>query len=130
MSAEKPLHVRVAEALGWTYLGPSEVEDGWEGEPPDAFELLPDGIRRRLDQHVGVPRYDTDWSATGPLIERLKISIWPILKARPSEGYSAYWSADYHDIAMAEGVSISAATPLEAACRLILALAAADKLDA
>mgnify|MGYP000884990453 FL=1 len=126
MSDDRPLHVRVAEALGWTYLGPSEVEDGWEGEPPDAFELLPDGIRRRLDQHVGVPRYDLDWSATGPLIERFKLNLYPW-----SDGS---WVADSDFSAATAVLSVdmegSGATPLIAVCNLVLALAAAGKLDA
>ncbi len=77
---EKPLHVRVAEVLGWTkveHRNKPYVDDErvpWTGVPPADF----DGYR--LWQTVGnksyvaVPRYDTEWSATGPLVERFKMS--------------------------------------------------------
>lgn len=46
--SEKPLHVQVAEALGWTETF---------GYPK---------------------RFDTDWAVTGPLIERFRLSLRPL----------------------------------------------------
>lgn len=132
MITEKPLHVRVAEALGWTYLGPSEVEGGWEGEPPSGHPL--DKTPRRLDQHIGVLRYDTDWSATGPLIERFGIGIYRPDEFCPDREFAwvAVWGGvhGWDDGAVCADEQEGAATPLEAVCRLILAMAAAGKLDA
>lgn len=68
----KPLHFMVAEALGWTKV--IRMDDGWEcGIPPGGvnYRLL----GRDLGKHVAVPQYDTDWAATGPLVERFEISI-------------------------------------------------------
>ena len=115
---DKPLHVQVAEALGWTYLSQSEVPEYWEGEPPrdDPRSVW----ARRLDQHIGVPRYDLDWSATGPLIEKYGLSIDPPsswgswVASKPEERYNVGGVRDD--------------TPLLAACNLILQLHKAHKL--
>ncbi len=87
MTDERPLHVRVAEALGWTDLlpandGPFRAEH-WSGVPPAglpmdayAFVLKVDHENRIMSVGPGsVPRYDTDWSATGPIIERLGLNV-------------------------------------------------------
>ena len=121
----KPLHVRVAEALGW--IDCRNMGKTWWG-------FSGPGI------HAGqteVPRYDTDWSATGPLIEKHEIGLkedgcgytsderW---RARadyyapnpngPVNGYGGTWAT-----AEARG-----ATPLIAVCNLILALKEAGEL--
>jgi hypothetical protein len=124
---DKPLHVQVAEALGWTYLGPSEVEGEWEGEPPPGTSIW-DRIPRRLDQHIGVPRYDTEWSATGPLIEEYGIEL-----ARGGFGpddlpwLAAEHVCSDHDHNVSQPCGMGP-TPLIAVCNLILALKAAGKL--
>lgn len=110
-----PLHVRVAEALGvvicdrWMQID----FDPWNG-----------ATYRQNCQHPNCvpsqrpPRYDTDWAATGPLIERFADSLrataygW-IADARPGLGP---WDGEGE-------------TPLVAVCNLILALAAAGKLE-
>ena len=89
--SEKPLHVMVAEALGT--VNSQEV-------PP---------------WHFITPRYDTDWSATGPLIEKYGIS----LKREPGG-----WDARV-DYSLASDQN---PTALVAVCHLILALHAAGKL--
>ena len=95
--SEKPLHVMVAEALGT--VNSQEV-------PP---------------WHFITPRYDTDWSATGPLIEKYEITvmncggIWDA-----SIGYDAYGVCGDHEA--------GGSTPLVAVCNLLLALHAAGKL--
>ena len=96
---EKPLHVRVAEALG---------------DIPG--------------QALGYRRYDTDWSATGPLIERLGIAI-----ERRSGNIPAFqWvaaeciCADHdHNLSDPFGHGEGA---LIAVCNLILALHEAGKV--
>lgn len=120
---EKPLHVRVAEALGCTetYYDDHPYVPGWRGKPADGHGGSP---------HV--PRYDTDWSATGPLIERYGISVtmddddassvgWlagTFEYVCGSDGYHAYMDRGY----------ATGETPLIAVCNLILALKEAGKL--
>lgn len=119
---EIPLHVQVAKALGWTYLGPAETDPHmddvpmWEGEPPQGHPW--NSFARRIDQHVGIPRYDTDWSATGPLIE--KYGIWLI-----PDGHSRRWTAWIDPEGSWKGEGSTA--PI-AVCNLILALKEAGKL--
>lgn len=91
---ERPLHVCVAEALGWTklaisgyvqFVGGTMVSDGreWRGR---------DAIRVDDPWHDSpVPRYDTDWSATGPLIEKYDINVFP---ASRTDGKTTAWAAD------------------------------------
>jgi len=103
---EKPLHVRVAEALGWTDLSTNGLLTyPWYGIP------WPNTIRR------SVPYYDSDWSATGPLIEKYGICVSP-------DGRSSTWGAS------GDGSWKQGEKPLIAICNLILALAAAGKLKA
>lgn len=122
---EKPLHVRVAEALGWTRCSLSleaglSPEKFWSGRP-----LKDSGFRFPEDDEpyyeYMIPRYDTDWAVTGPLIERFGVWLNPCECGTP---FGSHWtaSANPHD---AEG---QGETPLEAVCDLILALSEAGKL--
>jgi hypothetical protein len=71
---EKPLHVKVAEVLGWIDC---YIENGVHlGRPP-----IPNY------GHFAVPNYDTDWSATGPLIEKYALHI-----AHAGEPGAGSWS--------------------------------------
>lgn len=124
--SEKPLHVRVAEALGWT--GCAEVStlaerkaDGvvfqssrWQGsytvKGTDA-----EGRHFTYWDLREVPRYDTDWAATGPLIERFGFELY-----RPTESGWPWRATKYGTATLPQG---NAATPLEAVCNLILVLA-------
>jgi len=106
MSAEKPLHVRVAEALGWKNCHPAcEI---WWG-------LTPNGDIR------GVTRYDTDWSATGPLIEKCSVNVLRNSRLGSGPAWKAQWDDNprYHELAD---------KPLVAVCNLILALKEAGRL--
>lgn len=97
---DKPLHVRVFEALG----GRSD----WS---PEVWPLL--------------PRYDTDWSATGPLIEKYEIAI-----ARRQAG-AAWWAARWARTDIRDAIPpnhYAGSTPLLAVCHMILALHEAGKL--
>lgn len=123
---DRPLHVRVAEALGWTDLhagiyfseafGSGGTGD-WTGTAPGPPKPFDNGWVKGEVVSEAVPRYDTDWSATGPLIERYFIGLkyqerkwWAGRKGHP---HSVWYSSE---------------TPLFAACHLILALSAAGKL--
>jgi hypothetical protein len=73
-SPDKPLHVRVAEVLGWRNIflaGNFMVPDSdlYMGHKPGEMLVGKEGLS-------GVPRYDLLWSATGPLIERFGIGVW------------------------------------------------------
>lgn len=118
--SDTPLHVKVAEALGWKdcALEPWTAAEDGIGErvvgPPIWWGLPPGESWRRP-----VPHYDTDWAATGPLIERYEIVVvarrglrgdmWLAMENRHADGRLGR-------------------TYLEAVCNLILALSAAGKL--
>jgi hypothetical protein len=105
--SDKPLHVRVAEALGWTPSG--SINGVWWGNPHD----------ENAPGHYAIPRYDTDWSATGPLIERYGIT----LDHQDDDGtLPDYWRAKR------PGFTAETGHPLIAVCYLILALHEAGKL--
>lgn len=111
--SEKPLNVRVAEALG---CEPIE-DDGYE---PHRFYCGCDPLTHATPGELPrLVRYDTDWSATGPLIERYGIDLTKLLGSHCwlAEGQPDGW------LDSAEGP-----TPLLAVCNLILALHAAGKL--
>lgn len=124
---DKPLHVRVAEALGCTSKPLSNGE--WFCECAS---------RRDVDECPAtgygtggtIPRYDTSWEATGPLIERTGIAVMPwSLHPSPERRWHACLEGGeacesrHAPIAYGE-------TPLIAVCNLILAIAAAGKFRA
>lgn len=127
---EKPLHVMVAEALGWS--GPVryptiETPGAYTGIDADGiqrYDAFPPGIKSGARQ---IPRYDTDWSATGPLIERFNIHLQPEGKSNPApERWGALaWREELGDEYVGEG---EGPTPLVAICNLILTLKEAGKL--
>ena len=106
MSDEKPLYVRVAEAIG--------------ARKPVDMSLFPPGC---VDTYGDVPHYDTDWSATGPLIERLGfcLSHEPGWWAATTEHWRHEDAAQPYRMRRGE-------TALLAVCNLILALKEAGKL--
>lgn len=99
----KPLHVKVAEALGGgPYFDSPEHNLGWL--------FTKTGTGGQLV--VNAPeRYDEDWAATGPLIEK-----YGIVLAYPNGLYWQAWKDSEEPAPCAE-------TPLLAICELILALA-------
>jgi len=114
----RPLHVLVADALGWqriqyagTILLPGAVGT-YTGYPPAPGVAI-------IGQPEQIPRYDTDWSATGPHIGRLKIRL-----SYSSQGRAF---ADHPSID-SEAQRQDESDILPAVCRLILALAEAGKL--
>ena len=123
MADEKPLHVRVAEALG---LPTEPSQHAWD-EAAEGYRAC-----TRCNQSAGwnspepewcASRYDTDWSATGPLIERLRIALTPI-----PYGGRILWRAHPHDFGDKTYLDVQHYTPLEAVCLAILALADAGRL--
>jgi hypothetical protein len=130
VTEDRPIHVRVAAALGWTNIHEEPI--GWKpgtnkGEamvwrtdglppPPGQFESMP------------VPRYDTDWSATGPLIEKYKI----MLHADTSEAAIKTLREENPDQLSDEWTSrpiwFKGETPLLAVCALLIKLGEAGKL--
>lgn len=124
---EKPLHVRVAEALGckpelrpgstvlpldrypWSHR-PSvwycTCEERHEGPDASRVEIHTDSLPPELFC------YDTDWSATGPLIERFCIGL-----DAPSFIGDEHWMArggrDYKILGYGK-------TALEAACECVV----------
>ncbi len=120
---ERPLHVRVAEALGWDNC--VEVDTGmaygkrWTGRVP--------GFTHTRE----VPRYGQDsdegWAATGRLIQKYGINLERAQAARPDGSpYGAWrWAIAGDEMPPKR---FWADTPLEAVCHLILALAEAGRL--
>ncbi len=129
MSEDKPLHVRVAEALGWIGLT-NERAPWWYGYPRSGTALL-DAVRDGSGR-FRVPDYTTDWSATGPLIEKYRISVFMPDEFCPDKGP---WIAGiggahgWDDGAVCLSEDVNGPTPLLAVCQLILALHAAGKLE-
>lgn len=118
---DKPLHVRVADALGQKAVYYHGIDrTGWWSAVDMSGELLPVGE---------LPRYDIDWSATGPLIERYAIKLIPPVcclgcEHHPDDSGASNWTAvDEADVEEATGP-----TPLIAICGFILALKEAGKL--
>lgn len=134
---DKPLHVRVAEALGCKpefrsidWFCPCEPtpenlaarkQPGWT-----IHSWLPGGKHTEYQSTCGlrVARYDISWFATGPLIEKYEITIgvsayngkWIATTERYGEDFGYDPSVDFQE------------TPLIAVCNLILALKEAGKL--
>jgi hypothetical protein len=126
----RPLHVRVAEALG---CHPVELKYGPEGQwdcgctgYPHAAHTIHDdchdyeglGCEERELAH-----YDLDWAATGPLIEKYEIMLVPAWRL---DGKANFWDAVAG--VLPEGRGMEGDTPLLAVCHLLLALKEAGKL--
>lgn len=121
MDAEvlKPLHVRVAEALGCKPQEYSQISGrhGWACHCPGA---------NRGEAHgdfVAIDRYDTDWGATGPLIEKYAIGF------ETDYGHHIdFWIARRSNYPERGETEKRGPTPLIAVCNLLLALKEAGKL--
>lgn len=113
---EKPLHVRVAEVLGCSVL---------ERDDHLRYRCGCDNAEHQGETWDSIARYDTAWSATGPLIEehRIEMRSYSILSPDLDEK-TVEWAA-YADERNATGVG---PTPPVAVCNLIIALAESGKL--
>ena len=118
---EKPLHVRVAEALGDDF-GPCDWAFYCDAEGNLVCSECGAAIRTpEAGRHErAIRRYDTDWSATGPLIEKYQVGL-----EEPENG--GMWTA-YYRIREDETMHAYGPTVLMAVCNLILALKEAGKL--
>ncbi len=119
---DKPLHVQVAEALGW------KRDEACSLMPPERCygSGVMDGKR------CCVSRYDTDWSATGPLIEKHKINLskgnrgkWFATTIDPDGEPSCWHLGEECGFAPC---GCESSTPLIAVCNLILMLTKEGKL--
>jgi len=125
---EKPLHVQVAEALGWTNPRCIGNRDSWEATPPPSpIEGKPGYFWGPMGGPVLIQRYDTDWSATGPLIEKYGFGT----RRRPSAYVRELevWQVDWYDHETENVLEMGGPSILVAVCNLILALKAAGKLE-
>jgi hypothetical protein len=126
---DKPLHVQVAEALGCLPVK-GDFFPADESEPYDTWHCHCRGVQghTRAGDGLLIPRYDTDWSATGPLIEKYGIEL-----AHGGFGpddlpwLAAEHVCSDHDHNVSQPCGIGP-TPLIAVCHLILALRGAGKL--
>lgn len=117
---DRPLHVRVAEALGCTTVTESHPKgiDYWACECPGA--LHGDNMADEGDGMIKwLPRYDIDWHATGPLIQRIQILIQPPMFADEGDNM---WAATGPWRPAESRRLVKGETPLIAVCNLILAL--------
>ena len=143
---EKPLHVLVAEAIGYRWLVRAHADSSLQprarflASPKDAERLIAmrhsrpasgDELPAYLldEKALGmrlpmVPRFDIDWSATGPLVERLHIGLRYLDPRECRDLPAAYWCAEW-PFELITAYSY-AATPLIAACEAIVAMAAQD----
>jgi hypothetical protein len=124
--SDKPLHVRVAEALG---CKPAEYDvvfgpNAWACQCPGSNKGEAHG------DLLSVYRYDTDWSVTGPLVELLGVTL---------EHYGGKWmawgedyvctnSGEHEGTSSWDGEECWFTSPLVAVCKLILALHERGKL--
>lgn len=92
------------------------------GCPNGEFGYRPHRVHDGSDE---LPRYDEDWRAIGPVIEKMGISLVR------DQNRAASWVAFTHDSDWIDPLavdvrvreSVEGPTPLVAACRLVLALA-------
>jgi hypothetical protein len=82
MSDSRPLHVQVAEAIGWTVIREGDTPGEWWGNAPGSGLML-------------IPRYDSSWCSCGALTERFKIGVtWDheqwIAQHATEEGHDQY----------------------------------------
>lgn len=106
----KPLHVQVAEKLGCKPVCEQMGTDYWA-----CFCLMREHTENDENTFPSpntAYRYDLDWSATGPIIERLGLGVY-----LAADG----WRARKSDRAVHIN-SVRHASPLLAVCNLILAL--------
>lgn len=133
MSTEKPLHAQVAEAIGCTPTLVTSYPNGTK--PSDPFWTCAcrgrihncEGVDGAPNEGDSIEAYDTDWSATGPLIERFGITISDC-KGKVWEAFSGFELEPYAWAGWNWNDFASGQTPLVAVCNLILALKAAGKL--
>lgn len=122
---EKPLHVRVAEALGCV---PEPFDNRQLGWLCQCLDFVHGDEEFEGSDRCWVKDYDTDWSATGPLIEKYGITL-----VNEGPTWHACGRDDHKGIEMTaggwhDGPVVYQETPLLAVCNLILILKETGKL--
>jgi hypothetical protein len=138
LSETKPLRVRVAEALG-DDLGPCPAHFVCADEDEPSQWRCDCGATGSYG-HPGPQcfahdrpalRYDTDWSATGPLVEKHGIGVFMPDEYNRTDGE---WIAVYggvhgwDDGSVCADIDAFGPTPLIAVCNLLLALKEKGKI--
>lgn len=127
MSKEKPLHVRVAEALG------CNVEKAiWYvcGCVPDHVSgIAPHSVGTVSNRWLAL--YDTDWAATGPRIEQFGLLVQKRQHPRVDYQGRPWYASDgvFKYGEYAPRLYAYGETPLIAVCHVIIAMHAAGKLS-
>jgi hypothetical protein len=118
--SQRPLHVQVAEAIGCKPVPP---KPGWETEAELWRCNCHNGPHEDMgaEQPGALKRYDRNWSATGPLIEKYGIGV----EVLDDNSWMVWCEMD--DISMDIHGDVGNSV-LVAICRLILALGKAGKL--
>jgi hypothetical protein len=129
--SERPLHVRVAEAMGCKpslRKFPPGHSSYWTCTCSDGRHLC-EGYDGAPNEGCCLESYDTDWNATGPLIERFQIGLWKVASGWKADcvwpvGAIGSRGQAYYGVTADD----QPCHPLIAVCNLILALSEAGKL--
>lgn len=78
---------------------------------------------------VAVPNYSTDWTQSGPIIERERIAITPFTVTVGDDKGKREWFSNYENAAPHENAYMSGDTPLVAAMRCLVASKLGDTID-
>lgn len=123
-----PLHVLVAEALGCAPVS----GEGCAELPNMEHHHCPcwSGKHRGSNGCVyALAEYDTDWTVTGPLLEKYVVATGRYADKALPEPFWAYWQPADNDLEIdARKANATGETMLIAVCNLILALDTAGKL--
>lgn len=120
MSDDKPLHVRVAEALGCTPKKNRRLLcEWWECTCRDQAHAT-DGVDGAPREGMSVQGYDTDWGALMPELVRLRIGLMPMVALMSPPLPGTIWVAKEP----VSGAWSDNPDPAHAACEVILTLAA------
>lgn len=141
---ERPIHVRVAEALGCNSYFVEESAN----RPTEGFHVITGwrcGCTERVHGLANVHRYDTDWAVMGPVAEKLGISTYSWDASDGVRYWGATWSGPEKTCGECGAKSTErlgspewsapieeqrCQSPLLAICNLILLLKEKGKLDA
>jgi hypothetical protein len=132
MEQQKPLRVKVAEALGCKPVrvdAPHWAADqsfAWRCECGDPSEwVYPHGRTTQRGIQGELLHWDADWHDGGPLIQKYRLGI----EEPGKDGGPMLWTAYYHYREAAAAGYEHGETPLVAVCNLLLEMAKSGRLD-